>query len=111
MRKLSYEESRKRVSELVWKDKLSKYLERTEDGNPPTYGVVVDEFRYKYNIYISVYPVKDIEIDSNKRLIIRYSGEVMKANGNEVLKESIVADHTYEDAMRKCIDIAISYIE
>ena len=105
-----YEESLKKVDILVWQTKLIKYIPGKAD-NPPTYGKVVDDLRYKYGIYITVYPEVDIKIDSSRQMILRYLGRTLDTNDNQIIREELVNGNTYEKVMRDCIDIAIDILE
>lgn len=106
-----YEEAMKKVDILVWQTKLRKFIPGLAD-DPPTYGKVVDDLRYKYGIYITVYPVTEQEKDDQRRIILRYTGRTLKTEGRrEIVKEELVSGNTYESVMRDCIDIAIRFLE
>lgn len=114
-KKYNYEELQQRPD---WNDwlRIKNYIPNLPEKNDltvaPEYGYILDKLRQKYNIYISVIPIVDSELDTEKTLTFRFNGKIMYLDKiNNVLEEIIVSGRKYTDTMRLAINKSIDILE
>lgn len=114
MGKYTYEELQQRPEWNDWLE-IKKYIpnmtEKNDQTVPPEYGYIVDKFRQKYGIYISVMPKIDPEIDTERTLSFRFNGRILYLDGiSNIIEEVSLSGRKFSDVMRQTINKAIDIL-
>lgn len=111
---INADDLQKRVDLVTW-NTIKKYIPQQPEKNntafPPEYGYIIDYYRNNYNIYISVNPRSNSELNDDKTIVFDWKGDLYYIIDNKIKYKFNYCDPNFITVIRTIILEASKFLD